>query len=196
MQPSRRDDDVLVDLLDVIVEEGVILEADVLISVAEIPLVGLKLRAALAGLTTMREYGMFEDWDEEHRSRRRERTRLSAAPTVPRPHPKVSGERETRPPLTERPSRLSKPHPESPDVDSVVRPDDPTPDGRTGRGRPREESPLGAPEDERPGRGDGVASRPDGAPTADGAGAEAESNDSGSGDEEAADRRDGDNGQS
>lgn len=66
MQPTR-DDDAIVDLLDVILEKGAIVEADVIITVADIPLIGLKLRAALAGLTTMVEYGMFEEWDAAQR---------------------------------------------------------------------------------------------------------------------------------
>lgn len=64
MKPTRTGDDALVDLVDVILEEGVVLQADVIISVAEVPLVGLKLRAALAGMETMTEYGLFVDWEE------------------------------------------------------------------------------------------------------------------------------------
>lgn len=194
MQPSRRDDDVLVDLLDVIVEEGVVLEADVLISVADIPLVGLKLRAALAGLTTMREYGMFEDWDVEYRGRRRERTRSSAAPSAPPPRPKGPLERDASPPpLTERPSRVSKRRPEGPDADSAVRPGDSSPGGRPEGDRPREESPAESPDGERPGRS-GVAPRPGDGPTGADAGAEDESADDA--DDGTADRRDGEDGRS
>lgn len=67
MKPTRTGDDALVDLVDVILEEGVVLQADVIISVAEVPLVGLKLRAALAGMETMTRYGLFEEWDERIR---------------------------------------------------------------------------------------------------------------------------------
>ncbi|WP_241175274.1 gas vesicle protein GvpM [Natronolimnobius sp. AArcel1] len=66
MKP-RKDDEALVDLLDVVLRDGAILRADVIISVADIPLVGLKLTAALAGMETMTEYGLFEEWDLEHR---------------------------------------------------------------------------------------------------------------------------------
>lgn len=55
------------DLVDVILREGVVVEADVLITVADVPLVGISLRAAVAGMTTMHEYGHFLEWDEEHR---------------------------------------------------------------------------------------------------------------------------------
>lgn len=63
----RKDDEVLVDLLDVILRDGVVLRVDVIVSVADIPLVGLKLTAVLAGMDTMTEYGLFEKWDTERR---------------------------------------------------------------------------------------------------------------------------------
>lgn len=69
MQPTKRDDDAVVDLLDVILRDGAVLEADAIITVADIPLVGLKLRVALAGMTTMTKYGIFEEWDWRHRHR-------------------------------------------------------------------------------------------------------------------------------
>ena len=58
MEPRRDTDDAIVDLLDCILRDGVILQADVIISVAEVPLVGLQLRAALAGMDTMTRYGL------------------------------------------------------------------------------------------------------------------------------------------
>ena len=69
MEPKRADDDVIVDLLDVILRDGAVIEADAIISVADIPLIGLKLRAALAGMATMTEYGIFEEWDRQQRQR-------------------------------------------------------------------------------------------------------------------------------
>lgn len=69
MKPTRETDDAIVDLVDVILRDGVVVEADVIISVADIPLIGLKLRAALAGMTTMTEYGIFEEWDATQRQR-------------------------------------------------------------------------------------------------------------------------------
>jgi len=53
--------------LDRILVKGVVLYADVVISVADIPLIGINLRAAIAGITTMLDYGMLQDWDEEIR---------------------------------------------------------------------------------------------------------------------------------
>lgn len=60
MRPTRGDDAV-VDLLDVILRDGVVVEADVIITVADIPLIGISLRAAVAGMTTMARYGLLEE---------------------------------------------------------------------------------------------------------------------------------------
>lgn len=65
MKPSR--DSALVDLLDRILVKGVVLHADIIITVAEIPLIGINLRAAIAGIKTMLDYGMMEAWDEKIR---------------------------------------------------------------------------------------------------------------------------------
>lgn len=67
MKPTKGDDE-LVDVLDVLLREGVVVRADVIISVAEIPLIGVKLTAALAGMETMTDYGLFEEWDTERRA--------------------------------------------------------------------------------------------------------------------------------
>lgn len=69
MQPTRESDDAVVDLADVLLRDGVVVEADVLVSVADVPLVGLELRAAVAGMTAMREAGLLTAWDEEVRGR-------------------------------------------------------------------------------------------------------------------------------
>ncbi|MBX0296209.1 gas vesicle protein GvpM [Haloarcula nitratireducens] len=68
MEPTR-DGDAVVDLLDVILRDGVILQADVIVTVADVPLVGISLRAAIAGMATMTDYGYFEAWDDEARRR-------------------------------------------------------------------------------------------------------------------------------
>jgi len=65
MRPTRKC--TLVDLLDKILDKGVLINADVIISVAGVPLVGLNLRAALAGMETMLDYGMMEAWDKSVR---------------------------------------------------------------------------------------------------------------------------------
>ncbi|MBA3044481.1 gas vesicle protein, partial [archaeon] len=48
MKPTKDVECTLVDVLDRILDKGVILNADVIISVAGIPLIGVNLRAALA----------------------------------------------------------------------------------------------------------------------------------------------------
>jgi hypothetical protein len=69
MTPTR-DESGLVDVLDVLLEKGVILQADVIVTIADIPLIGINLRAAIAGMSTMTAYGVFDDWDETYRARR------------------------------------------------------------------------------------------------------------------------------
>ncbi|WP_218780597.1 gas vesicle protein GvpM [Halorarum halophilum] len=68
MRPTK-DEGAVVDLVDVLLEKGVILQADVVISVAEVPLIGVNLQAAIAGMATMTEHGFFEEWDDEIRDR-------------------------------------------------------------------------------------------------------------------------------
>lgn len=64
----------LVDLLDRVFDKGVVINADIIISVAGVPLIGVNLRAALAGVETMLKYGMLQDidaktrmWEAQHR---------------------------------------------------------------------------------------------------------------------------------
>ena len=58
----------LVDLLDRVLDKGLVVRADLIISVAGIPLIGVKLNAALAGMETMLKYGMMREWDEQVRT--------------------------------------------------------------------------------------------------------------------------------
>jgi len=57
-----------VDLLDRVLDRGLVVQADIIISVAGIPLIGISLRAALAGVETMLQYGMMREWDQKVRS--------------------------------------------------------------------------------------------------------------------------------
>lgn len=91
MEPTRTDEHAIVDVLDVLLTEGAILQADVVVTVADIPLIGINLRAAIAGMTTMAEYGIFTEWDEEIRNR--ERYRRSEFGRRPRPRVPRSDER-------------------------------------------------------------------------------------------------------
>ncbi|MBC8343394.1 MAG: gas vesicle protein [Bacteroidetes bacterium] len=68
MEPIRERHATLVDLLDRVLDKGVVLHADVIVSVAGIPLIGVTLRAALAGMETMLKYGLMEGWDESVRA--------------------------------------------------------------------------------------------------------------------------------
>jgi len=72
MEPTRDTHATLVDLLDRILDKGLVINADVIISVAGIPLLGVNLRAALAGMETMLKYGVMQDWDEKSRVWERE----------------------------------------------------------------------------------------------------------------------------
>ena len=65
MVPER--DSSLVEILDRLLNKGAVLNADLIISVAGIPLIGVNLRAAVAGMETMLEYGVMEDWDKSSR---------------------------------------------------------------------------------------------------------------------------------
>lgn len=88
MKPTRDDGHAIVDVLDVLLREGAMVQADVLITVADVPLIGINLRAAVAGMTTMREYGFFENWDLEKRrveKGRRTESGRRPNPTVPGP---------------------------------------------------------------------------------------------------------------
>jgi ribosomal protein S27AE len=72
MEPTRDSHATLVDLLDRILDKGLVLYADIIVSVAGIPLIGVNLRAALAGMETMLKYGVMQEWDERIRAWERE----------------------------------------------------------------------------------------------------------------------------
>lgn len=67
MEPSRDTQATLVDLLDRILDKGLIINADIIISVGGIPLIGVNLRAAIAGMETMLQYGVMQAWEEKTR---------------------------------------------------------------------------------------------------------------------------------
>jgi len=68
MEPTRDARVTLVDLLDRVLDKGLVINADIIISVAGIPLIGVNLRAALAGMETMLKYGVMQAWDEKIRT--------------------------------------------------------------------------------------------------------------------------------
>lgn len=75
MLPLKDKNATLVDLLDRILDKGVLIQADLIITMGEIPLIGVNLRAAIAGMETMLEYGLMKDWDEAIRLRGKEKER-------------------------------------------------------------------------------------------------------------------------
>lgn len=88
MEPTRTEGHAVVDVLDVLLRDGALVQADVVVTVADIPLIGINLRAAIAGMTTMVEYGIFTEWDEEIRNQERYRRSefgRRPRPTVPDP---------------------------------------------------------------------------------------------------------------
>jgi len=68
MTPQRNTNATLIDLLDRVLDKGLVIHADVIVSVAGIPLIGVNLRAALAGMETMLKYGIMQAWDERIRA--------------------------------------------------------------------------------------------------------------------------------
>ncbi len=72
MEPTRDKNATLADVLDRALNKGLLINADLIISVADIPLIGVNLRAAIAGMETMLEYGMMRDWDEALRATAKE----------------------------------------------------------------------------------------------------------------------------
>jgi hypothetical protein len=68
MEPTRPKQATLVDLLDRVLDKGLVIQADLVICLAGVPLVGMNLRAALAGMQTMLDYGLLQGWDERTRA--------------------------------------------------------------------------------------------------------------------------------
>ena len=59
----------LVDLLDRVLDRGLVIHADIMITLAGIPLVGLNLRAVLAGMETALADPQMREWDARVRAR-------------------------------------------------------------------------------------------------------------------------------
>ncbi|HHW18618.1 MAG TPA: gas vesicle protein [Firmicutes bacterium] len=79
MRPTKNTQATLVDLLERILDRGLVLHADIIIHVAGIPLLGVNLRAVLAGIETMLRFGMWKDWDEAQRLAAKREARLRSA---------------------------------------------------------------------------------------------------------------------
>ena len=66
----------IVELIDRILEKGAILNADLIITVAEVPLLAANLRLALASVETMIKYGVMNDWLEATNITEKEKVKL------------------------------------------------------------------------------------------------------------------------
>jgi len=58
LQPSRDGAGTLVDVIDRILDKGLVINADITVSVAGVELLGIKIRAALASFETAAKYGL------------------------------------------------------------------------------------------------------------------------------------------
>jgi len=68
-QMGRRDLS-LVDLIDRILEKGVVINGDITVSVGSVELLSVKINLVIASLETAKRYGLRLPWEEQHKSRR------------------------------------------------------------------------------------------------------------------------------
>lgn len=54
-------------------DKGLVLNADAIVSLAGVPLIGLRLSLAIASIDTMIEYGVWKDWREVQRGSKNKR---------------------------------------------------------------------------------------------------------------------------
>ncbi len=63
LQPERDTRGALSRLVEVLLDKGVYLDLDLIVTVAEVPLIAVDIRAAIAGVETMIEYGFRGPWE-------------------------------------------------------------------------------------------------------------------------------------
>ena len=80
--PLVRTEATLVDLLDRVLDRGLVIHADIMITLAGIPLVGLNLRAQLASIETMLADPAMREWDARIRARATARAEATSAARV------------------------------------------------------------------------------------------------------------------
>ena len=68
-QIGRRDLS-LVDLLDRILEKGVVINGDIVVSVGSVELLSVKVNLVIASLETAKRYGLKLPWEEQPKARR------------------------------------------------------------------------------------------------------------------------------
>lgn len=69
MEPQRESRATMTDLVERVIDKGVVVRLDLVVGVAGIPLIGISLQAAIAAIETMLQYGMMADWDSQARAR-------------------------------------------------------------------------------------------------------------------------------
>jgi len=69
----------MTDLIERVMDKGVVVKLDLVIGVAGIPLIGISLQAAIAAIETMLQYGMMEAWDSQPRALENRGARNQAA---------------------------------------------------------------------------------------------------------------------
>jgi hypothetical protein len=68
-QIGRRDLS-LVDLLDRILEKGVVINGDITVSIGSVELLSVKINLVIASLETAKRYGLKLPWEEQHTPRK------------------------------------------------------------------------------------------------------------------------------
>ena len=58
LEPARDHGDALADVIDVVLDKGLVINADIMVSLAGVELLGIKIRAALASFETAAKYGL------------------------------------------------------------------------------------------------------------------------------------------
>lgn len=80
MEPQRETRATMADLLERVIDKGVMVKLDLIVGVAGIPLIGISLQAAVAAIETMLRYGMLEPRDAQARAETGWRQRLALTP--------------------------------------------------------------------------------------------------------------------
>ena len=68
MEPQRESRATMTDLIERVMDKGVVVKLDLVIGMAGIPLIGISLHAAIAAVETMLQYGMLEAWHSQPRA--------------------------------------------------------------------------------------------------------------------------------
>ena len=58
LEPTRERGDAVADVIDAVLDKGLVINADIMISLAGVELLGIKVRAALASFETAARYGL------------------------------------------------------------------------------------------------------------------------------------------